>query len=44
MTLDLKVVLMAAILAAIAFFGYLYWDRQRNTVQINLPSISIEKR
>ena len=44
MTLDPKSVLIGVLLAALAFFGYLYWERQRNTVEIKLPSISIEKR
>jgi hypothetical protein len=30
-------------LATLAFFGYLCWERQRNTVEIKLPSVSIEK-
>ena len=31
-------------LVAVVMLGYLYWDRQRNTVEIKLPSVTIEKR
>jgi len=44
MTLDPKSLLIGVLLAAVAFAGYLVWERQRNTVEIRLPSISIEKR
>jgi hypothetical protein len=44
MKVDIKSFLIGALLVAVAFLGYLYWDRQRNTVEIKLPSISIEKR
>ena len=43
MRLDPKSVVIGALLVAVAVLGYLYWDRQRNTVEIKLPSISIEK-
>ena len=29
---------------AVLMLGYLLWDRQRNTVEIKLPSIASEKR
>lgn len=44
MKVDIKSFLIGALLVAVAFLGYLYWDRQRNTVEIKLPSFSIEKR
>lgn len=44
MHLDLKSFLVGALTVAVAALGYLYWDRQRNTLEIKLPSISIEKR
>jgi hypothetical protein len=44
MNLDLKSFLVGALAVAIAALGYLYWDRQRNTLEIKLSSISIERR
>jgi hypothetical protein len=44
MKMDIKSFLIGVLLVAVAILGYLYWDRQRNTVEIKLPSISIEKR
>ena len=29
--------------APVAVIGYLYWDKQRNTVEIKLPSVTIQK-
>jgi regulatory protein YycH of two-component signal transduction system YycFG len=42
--MDIKSFLIGVLLVAVMVLGYLYWDRQRNTVEIKLPSISIEKR
>jgi hypothetical protein len=44
MRMDVKSFLIGVLLVAAVGLGYLYWDRQRNTVEIELPSISIEKR
>jgi len=44
MQTDAKSLLIGALLAAVLVLGYLYWDRQRNTVEIKLPSVTIEKR
>jgi hypothetical protein len=44
MHLDLKSFLVGALVVAVAALSYLYWEKQRNTVEIKLPSISIEKR
>ena len=44
MHLDLKSFLVGALVVAVAALAYLYWETQRNTVEIKLPSISIEKR
>jgi hypothetical protein len=44
MRMDIKSFLIGVLLVAVVVLGYLYWDRQRNTVEIKLPSISIEKR
>ena len=41
MRTDMKSVLIGGLLVVL---GYLLWDRQRNTVEIKLPSIAIEKR
>lgn len=38
-----KSFLIGALLVAVAALGYLYWDRQHNSVQIKLPSVTIEK-
>jgi len=43
MRLDPRSVIIGALLVVIAVLGYLYWERQRNTVEIKLPSITIEK-
>ena len=42
--MDIKSFLLGAPLVAVVVLGYLYWDGQRNTVEIKLPSISIEKQ
>jgi hypothetical protein len=41
---DMKSFMIGALLVAVAVLGYLYWDRQRNTVEIKLPNVTIEKR
>jgi predicted negative regulator of RcsB-dependent stress response len=41
---DMKSLVIGALLVAVVVLGYLYWDRQRNTVEIKLPSVTIEKR
>jgi hypothetical protein len=44
MHLDLRSFVVGALVVAVAALAYLYWGKQRNTVEIKLPSISIEKR
>ena len=44
MRTDLKSFLIGGMAVALIILGYLYWDRQRNTVEIKLPSFNIEKR
>ena len=44
MRIDIKSFTICVLLVTVVVLGYLYWDRQRNTVEIKLPSISIEKR
>jgi hypothetical protein len=41
---DIKSLLIGALLVAVLVLGYLFWERQRNTVEIRLPSVMIEKR
>ena len=41
---DVKSMVIGALLVALAVLGYFYWDRQRNTVEIRLPSVIIETR
>jgi hypothetical protein len=41
---DMKSLLIGALLVAVLALGYLYWERQRNTVEIRLPTVTIEKR
>ncbi len=41
---DIKSLVIGALLVAMLGLGYLYWDRQRNTVEIKLPSVTIDKR
>ncbi len=41
---DMKSLMIGGLLVAVVALGYLYWDRQRNTVEIKLPSVTIEKR
>ena len=44
MRTDMKSFLIGGLVVAVLALGYLLWERQRNTVEIKLPSISIEKR
>lgn len=41
---DMKSLMIGALLVAVVVLGYLNWDRQRNTVEIRLPSVTIDKR
>jgi hypothetical protein len=41
--MDTKSFLIGALIVAVAIVGYLYWDKQRNTVEIKLPSVTIQK-
>jgi len=41
---DPKSLIIGVLLVAVVVLGYLYWERQRNTVEIRLPSVTIEKR
>ena len=41
--MDFKSLLVGGLIVALAVVGYLYWDRQRNTVEIKLPSVTIQK-
>lgn len=41
--MDAKSFLIGGLIVAVAIVGYLYWDKQRNTVEIKLPSVTIQK-
>jgi regulatory protein YycH of two-component signal transduction system YycFG len=43
MRTDIRSFLLGGLLVAVIVLGYLNWERQRNTVEIKLPSITIEK-
>ncbi|HXE68976.1 MAG TPA: hypothetical protein VN523_06430 [Hyphomicrobiaceae bacterium] len=43
MQTDFRSFLLGGLLVAVVVLGYLYWERQRNTVEIKLPSITLEK-
>lgn len=43
MRTDIRSFLLGGLLVAVIVLGYLFWERQRNTVEIRLPSITIEK-
>lgn len=38
-----KNILLGALLVGVAVLGYLYYERQQSTVEINLPNVKIEK-
>lgn len=40
---DMKSLMIGALLVAVIALGYLYWERQRNTVEIRLPTVKIER-
>lgn len=40
--MDGKSVMIGALLVLVAVFGYLYWDREHNTV-VKLPGVEIKK-
>jgi regulatory protein YycH of two-component signal transduction system YycFG len=40
---DVKSLVIGALLVVVAVLGYLIWEKQRNTVEIRLPSVTIEK-
>ena len=40
---DIKSLMIGALLVAVIALGYLYWERQRNTVEIRLPTVKIER-
>ena len=41
--MDVKSLFIGGLIVAVAIVGYLYWDKQRNTVEIKLPSVTIQK-
>lgn len=41
---DMKSLMIGGLLVSVVVLGYLWWDRQRNTIEIKLPSVTIENR
>ena len=41
--MDGKSVIIGALVIALGVVGFLYWDHQRNSVEIKLPSVTIQK-
>ena len=41
---DIKSLMIGGLLVAVVVLGYLYWERQHNTVEIKLPSVTIQKQ
>lgn len=41
---DLRNVVIAVLVLAVAVLGYLYYDSQRRAVSINLPGVHIEAK
>ena len=42
--INTKSLLIGGLIVAVGILGYLYYDNQRNTVQIKLPAVKIEKQ
>ncbi|WP_280174730.1 hypothetical protein [Hyphomicrobium sp. CS1BSMeth3] len=40
--MDAKSLMIVVLAVAVAVLGYLYWDSQRTTVDINLPGVRIQ--
>jgi hypothetical protein len=41
--MDGKSVIIGALVIALGVVGFLYWDHQRNSGEIKLPSVTIQK-
>lgn len=44
MRTDVKSFMLGGLAVAVVILGYLYWEKQRNTVEIKLPQVTIERR
>jgi hypothetical protein len=42
--MDLKTILIVALIVAVAVFGYLYYESQQNVVRVDLPGVKIEAK
>jgi hypothetical protein len=42
--MDLRSFMVGALLVALLALAYVFWEKQRDTVELKLPSISVEKR
>jgi predicted negative regulator of RcsB-dependent stress response len=43
MAANMKSLLIGALVVAVAVLGYYYYQNQRNTIQIQLPTVKIDK-
>ena len=41
--MDSRSLIIGALVVALIVVGYLYWDHRRNSVEIKLPSVTIQK-
>jgi len=42
--MDSKSLMIIVLAVAVAVLGYLYWDSQRTTVDINVPGVRIQAK
>ncbi len=42
--MDLKTVLIVALVVAVAVLGYLYYESQQTSVRVDLPGVKIEAK
>jgi hypothetical protein len=42
--MDLKTLLIVALVVAVAVLGYLYYESQQNVVRVDLPGVKIEAK
>jgi hypothetical protein len=42
--MDLKTILIVALIVAVAVLGYLYYESQQSVVRVDLPGVKIEAK
>jgi uncharacterized protein HemY len=42
--MDLKTILIVALVVAVAVLGYLYYESQQSVVRVDLPGVKIEAK